>query len=168
MNTQPRNTRGMVRFVEGAAASSPARRGFFRTLAHGAALPVACALGNSASVFSAPRVLHHFESPQLELIRLLREACTVEHALMLQYLYAAFSIKPAYSGLVGSGAPGTHDLIGVAVQEMQHLGAVNGLLVSLGAAPNLVSVEFPLAPDIYPFELNLEPLTRDSLAKYVY
>jgi hypothetical protein len=87
---------------------------------------------------------------------------------MLQYLYAAFSVKPAYSGLVGSGAPGAQDLLGVAVQEMQHLGAVNRLLVTLGAAPNLVSLEFPFDPDIYPFEMNLEPLNRGSLAKYVY
>jgi hypothetical protein len=87
---------------------------------------------------------------------------------MLQYLYAAFSVKPAYSALVGSGAPGTHDLIGVAVQEMQHLGAVNRLLVSLGAAPSLVPLEFPFDPDIYPFAMNLEPLSRASLAKYVY
>jgi len=143
MNTQSRNTRGMVRFVEGAAASSPARRGFFRMLAQGAALPAACALAHSAPVFSAPRVLHHFESPQLELVRLLREACTVEHALMLQYLYAAFSVKPAYSGLVGSGAPGTHDLIGVAVQEMQHLGAVNRLLVSWALRPASCRSSFP-------------------------
>src|SRR5262249_44280868 len=113
-------------------------------------------------------LVHHFESPQLELVRLLREACTVEHALMLQYLYAAFSIRPAYAELAGAAAPGAHDLIGVAIQEMQHLGTVNRLLVTLGSAPNLTSLEFPFDPDIYPFALNLEPLSRASLAKYVY
>jgi hypothetical protein len=179
----------MVRIIDdGSGASDPGRRSFFhRVLAHGAALPAAYALANSVSAFAQPsarseppagvpaashkqqgRVLHHFESPYLELVRLVREACTVEHALMLQYLYAAFSVKPAYSGLVGSGAPGTDDLIGVAVQEMQHLSAVNRLLVALGAAPNLVPLEFPFEPDIYPFEFNLEPLDRASLAKYVY
>jgi len=178
MTTHSRNPRGMVRFAdEGLGASDPGRRSFLhRMLAHGAALPAASALASSMSAFAETpasvepraRVVHHFESPYLELVRLLREACTVEHALLLQYLYAAFSVKPAYSGLVGSGAPGAHDLIGVAVQEMQHLGAVNRLLVTLGASPNLVPLEFPFEPDIYPFELNLEPLTRASLAKYVY
>jgi hypothetical protein len=189
MKKESPGRRGMVRIIDDEAeAGDPGRRSFLhRVLAQGAALPAAYALANSVSAFaqgnarSEPpasavlatrerraHVVHHFESPHLELIRLLREACTVEHALMLQYLYAAFSVKPAYSGLVGSGAPGAHDLIGVAVQEMQHLGAVNRLLVSLGAAPNLVPLEFPFEPDIYPFELNLEPLNRYSLAKYVY
>jgi hypothetical protein len=158
----------MVRIlVNESEASDPGRRSFLRrVLVRGAALPAAYALADSVPALA--HVVHHFESPQLELVRLLREACTVEHALMLQYLYAAFSIKPAYSALVGGGAPGAHDLIGVAIQEMQHLGAVNRLLVSLGAAPNLLSLEFPFEPDIYPFEFNLEPLSRNSLAKYVY
>ncbi|HKA43600.1 MAG TPA: ferritin-like domain-containing protein [Burkholderiales bacterium] len=180
-NSMPTRTRrGAVRIVEDApAACNASRRSFFhQLLAHGAALPAACALANPLSALagaraaSAPqqraRVQHHFESPQLELVRLLREACTVEHALMLQYLYAAFSVKPAYARLTGAGAPGAHDLIGVAIQEMQHLGSVNRLLVRLGAAPSLVPLEFPLEPDIYPFELSLEALGPRTLAKYVY
>jgi Ferritin-like len=180
MKTQAQNRRCMVRVSEdGPATCDTGRRSFFhRILAHGAALPAAYVLSNSTSAVAqtpAPtstqrraRVVHYFESPYLELVRLLREACTVEHALLLQYLYAAFSVKPAYSGLVGEGAPSAHDLVGVAIQEMQHLSAVNQLLFSLGAAPNLVPVEFPIEPDIYPFEMSLEPLTRASLAKYVY
>jgi ferritin-like protein len=181
------NRRGMVRMSDDAPGTcDTGRRSFFhRILAQGAALPAAVALANSMSAFaqastesgptartapatSTKRVVHHFESPYLELVRLLREACTVEHALLLQYLYAGFSVKPAYAGLVGVGAPGAHDLIGVAIQEMQHLSAVNRLLVSLGAAPSLVALEFPFEPDIYPFEMSLEPLSRASLAKYVY
>ena len=180
MKTQAHNRRGMVRMSDdGPGTCDTERRSFFhRILAHGAALPAAYALANSMPALAQTptaagsqrraRVVHYFESPYLELVRLLREACTVEHALLLQYLYAAFSVKPTYSELVGAGAPGAHDLIGVAIQEMQHLSAVNQLLFSLGAAPNLVSLEFPLEPDIYPFEMSLEPLTRASLAKYVY
>jgi hypothetical protein len=51
---------------------------------------------------------------------------------------------------------------------MQHLASVNRMLVDLDAAPNLVRQDFPYEPDIYPFPLNLEPLTRESVAKYVY
>src|SRR5262249_52689510 len=163
MRTQAQNRRCMVRVSDEAPEVCDAgRRSFFqRILAHGAALPTAVALANSVSAFAqtptstkrSARVVHYFESPYLELVRLLREACTVEHALLLQYLYAAFSVKPAYARLTGAGAPGAHDLIGVAIQEMQHLGSVNRLLVRLGAAPSLVPLEFPLEPDIYPFEL---------------
>lgn len=87
---------------------------------------------------------------------------------MLQYLYGAFSLKPAYGRIAGAGAPGSDDLIGVAIQEMQHLRQVNDLLVALGGTPNLIRQDFPYEPELYPFEFNLEPLTPSSLAKYVY
>src|SRR5262249_18304782 len=107
-----------------AKVSDPARRGFLRrALTQSLALPAASALTSALArgqtQRSSAHLVHHFESPQLELVRLLREACTVEHALMLQYLYAAFSIRPAYAELAGAAAPGAHDLIGVAIQEMQ-------------------------------------------------
>jgi hypothetical protein len=113
-------------------------------------------------------VARAFAKPYLELVRLLREATEIEHALMLQYLYGAFSLKPAYAAIAGTGAPGATDLVGVAIQEMQHLALVNRLLVALGAAPNLVRQDFPYEPDIYPFAFRLEPLGPSSLAKYVY
>jgi rubrerythrin len=113
-------------------------------------------------------LVRNFADPYLEMLRLLREAAEVEHALMVQYLYAAFSVKPPYQALAGFGDPNAHDLIGVAVQEMQHLGAVNRLLAELGAAPQLERQDFPYEPDIYPFAFDLEPLSRTSLAKYVY
>jgi Ferritin-like len=114
------------------------------------------------------KVVRDFASPYLELARLLREATEIEHALMLQYLYGAFSLKPEYADIAGNGAPGSTDLIGIAVQEMQHLASVNRLLAALGAAPNLIRQEFPYEPAIYPFEFSLEPLSRKSLAKYIY
>jgi hypothetical protein len=101
-------------------------------------------------------------------VRLLREAAEIEHSLMIQYLYGAFSLKPAFMELSGYGNPNAHDLLGVAVQEMQHLAAVNELLVELGAAPVFARQDFPYEPDIYPFPLNLEPLSAESLAKYTY
>jgi hypothetical protein len=130
--------------------------------------------GPQANAKAAPRpavagqIIRDFSDPYIELIRLLHEASVIEHALMVQYLYAAFSIKPAYIAVMGYGVPSATDLLGVAIQEMQHLAKVNALLLALGAAPNLVREEFPYEPDIYPFEFQLEPLSRQSLAKYVY
>ena len=58
--------------------------------------------------------------------------------------------------------------MGVAIQEMQHLNMVSNVLLALGGTPNLISQDFPYDTDIYPFPLNLQRLTRQSVAKYVY
>lgn len=114
------------------------------------------------------RVVRQFADPLLELGRLLKEAAEIEHDLMVQYLYAAFSLKPTYAALVGNGAPSADNLLGVAIQEMQHLRAVNELLAGLSYAPVLTRHDFPEEVDMYPFPFRLEPLSRTSLAKYVY
>jgi photosystem II stability/assembly factor-like uncharacterized protein len=125
------------------------------------------ALLTTASAVEA-EIIRDFDDPYLELVRLVREATEIEHALLVQYLYAAFSVKPAYQAISGIGLRDPRTLLGVAVQEMEHLRDVNRLLVALGAAPNLIRQDFPYEPDIYPFTLNLEPLSPSSLAKYVY
>jgi hypothetical protein len=117
---------------------------------------------------SQAQIVRDFAHPRLELTRLLHEAAEIEHALMAQYLYAAFSLKPEYELVRGVGAPSSQDLVGVAIQEMQHLGAVNRILVELGAAPHLGRQDFPYEPDLYPFPFHLEPMSRHSLAKYVF
>ena len=136
---------------EAAHESHESRRLFLQqAVTCGATLPVLAGLTGPAwgatkmaPETTGPRVVRSFNDTYLELVRLLREACGVEHALMLQYLYGAFSLTPAYRTLAGSGTPGADTLLGVAVHEMQHLASVNQLLVLLGAAPNLLSAEFP-------------------------
>lgn len=123
---------------------------------------------SAAAAMPGAEIVRDFEDPYLELVRLLREASEIEHALLVQYLYAAYSLRPAYVALQGFGFANANDLIGVAVQEMQHLQKVNELLGDLGAAPNLVRQDFPYEPDIYPFAFDLEPLSRTTLAKYVF
>lgn len=116
---------------------------------------------------SAP-VHRDFSNPYLELVRLLREAAEIEHDLMVQYLYGALSLKPDYAELVGNPLPNASSFMGVIIQEMQHLGAVNRLLVELEAAPVLTRQDFPYESEIYPFAFALEPLSPSSLAKFTY
>jgi hypothetical protein len=92
----------------------------------------------------------------------------MEHALLVQYIYAAFSLKPSYESIGASGSSDEMNLLKIAIDKMMHLGAVNRLLVALGAAPHLSPPGFPVAPGVYPFELNLEPLSRRSLARHLY
>jgi len=104
---------------------------------------------------------------RLDTIRLLHEACEVEHSLMLQYLYAAYSIKPQYEALAGS-VDEPRSFIGIAVEEMHHLREVNRILVELGGAPNLTRQDFPIEPSIYPFDMKLERLSRASAGRYAF
>src|SRR5690606_24012914 len=74
-----------------------------------------------------------FDDPYLELIRLLKEGSEIEQDLMVQYLYSAYALKPEYAGIVGAPAPNGTSLMGIVIEEMQHLRGVNRLLVELGA-----------------------------------
>ena len=165
----------------GTPASLP-RRQFVRVVLQAAALPTAySALGGPSAHAATPegggtpltgsdavQIVRDFQDPYLELLRLLNVAAEIEHGLMVQYLYCAFSIKPRYAALTGYGVPTPNDILGIAVQEMQHLGKVNNLLGALGAAPVLIREDFPFEPDIIPFRFCLEPASRASLAKYVW
>ena len=124
--------------------------------------------GAFAQTHGTSPVYRDFADPYLELIRLLREAAEIEHDLMIQYLYGAFSLKPAYAELVGGAQPEPRSFLGVTIEEMQHLGAVNRLLVELDAAPVLSRQDFPYETDIYPFPFELAPLGPVSLAKFTY
>jgi hypothetical protein len=165
--------------------SSPGRRHFFREVAmHGASIPVvhfalsasfggeargAPGSARSAASESRPgRPGPDFSSPYLELARRLREAAQIEQALMLQYFYAAASPRSAYLTAIDSRTPGSVDLAGVAMQKMQHLATVNRLLVALGVEPTLLPAEFPYDLEAYPFTCALAPLSRKSLAEYLY
>ncbi len=112
-------------------------------------------------------VQQDFSDPYLELVRLLKEAAEIEQDLLVQYLYSAYALKPAYAQLVGTPTPNATSLMGVIIQEMQHLGGVNRLLVELDARPVLTRQDFPYETDIYPFPFELAPLGAVNLAKFV-
>ena len=121
-----------------------------------------------ADTYGESPIYRDFSDPYLELIRLLREAAEIEHDLMVQYLYGAFSLKPAYAELIGGAQPDPSSFLGVTIEEMQHLGAVNRLLVELEAAPRLSRQDFPYETDLYPFAFELVPLNPVSLARFTY
>lgn len=94
----------------------------------------------------------------------------IEHGLMVQYLYAAYSLG-------GPQVPEEHRervrcwqeiILGIAKEEMGHLISVQNVLRLIGAPLNLGRDDYPWDTPFYPFAFMLEPLTLDSLAKYVY
>jgi hypothetical protein len=104
--------------------------------------------------------------PRDEAVFLLTAAAEIEHALMVQYLYAAYSVRVA-----GDSEARLKDiqelLFQVAREEMGHLATVQNLLHLVGGPLNFNREHSPYASDIYPFRFKLEPLTLDSVAKYV-
>lgn len=102
--------------------------------------------------------------PRDEAVFLLTAAAEIEHALMAQYLYAAYSLRVA-AGPEVQTLQGL--LLQIAREEMGHLITVQNLLQLLGGPFNFSREHSPYASEIYPFRFKLEPLTLDSLAKYV-
>jgi Ferritin-like len=110
---------------------------------------------------------------RLKAIYLLQIAAEIEHALMVQYLYAAYAIDERFAEgrddeLLATIMRWKRDIRAVARQEMAHLITVQNLLIALGADADLNRENnFLLHPDEYPFPVCFEPLSLRSLAKYV-
>jgi Ferritin-like len=105
---------------------------------------------------------------------LLHTAAEIEHALLVQYLYAAYSL--ADGGFLGAAVPSDggdltkrwrQTITRIAKEEMAHLLTVQNLLRFIGGPLNFDREDFPFLAFLYPFRFNLEPLTKTSLAKYV-
>lgn len=94
----------------------------------------------------------------------------IEHCLMVQYLYAGYSLGgPQVPERHRAMVRGWQEIIlGIAKEEMGHLITVQNVLRLIGAPLNLGREDFPWDVPFYPFPFSLEPLTLDSLAKYVY
>lgn len=116
------------------------------------------------------------ESPPSEFSRrdyvafLLSIDAEIEHCLMIQYLYGAYSlggeqVPSAYRGLVREWQ---EVILGIAKEEMGHLMSVQNVLRLIGAPLHLERDDYPWDTPFYPFPFMLEPLTLDSLAKYVF
>lgn len=104
------------------------------------------------------------------LTMLLHIDAEIEHGLMLQYLYSAYSI----------GGPQIPDkykdkvktwqqiILGIAKEEMGHFVSVQNVLKLIGAPLNFGRESYPWDTPFYPFPFTLEKFTIDSLAKYIY
>src|SRR5262249_21928802 len=91
-----------------------------------------------------PFVIEHREA----LIYMLCQAAELEHGIMCQYLFAAFSLKQrADEGLSESEVDAVtrwrRQISHVATQEMLHLALVHNLLSAVGAAPHLARPNLP-------------------------
>lgn len=92
-----------------------------------------------------------------DLIDTLSMAAEIEHAIMCQYLYAAFSLDRANPALSPEHTETVRtfaiEMLKIARQEMEHLGIVMNLLISVGAAPDLDRPNLPLQPNYYAIDL---------------
>lgn len=106
------------------------------------------------------------------LVMLLHVAAEIEHGLMVQYLYAAYSLG-------GPDADATPErqamirrwrasLLKVAKEEMGHLLTVQNVLCLIGAPVHFGREDYPWTIPYYPYPFRLEKLTRSSLACYVH
>lgn len=99
--------------------------------------------------------------PVDELIFLLHTAAEIEHSLLAQYLYAAWSLPDA-----NPQRRWRERLIAIAREEMGHLLSVQNVLVGLGGSFNFEREDYPFN-EFYPFPFRLEALSIPMIARVV-
>ena len=110
-----------------------------------------------------------------ELIFLLSEAATLEHMIMCQYLFAAFSLKRDVSeGVTAAQLEAIKRwervVSFVATQEMLHLALVSNLLTAVGSNPFFHHPNFPQRAKYYPpgVQLALLPFGEHALQHFLH
>src|SRR5215208_6001854 len=110
-----------------------------------------------------------------ELTYLLCQAAELEHAVMCEYLYAAFSLK-------STAGPGLRDdqlevvegwrrvILDIAREEMLHWAVVQNLLAAVGSAPYVSRPHMPHQARGYPpgVQFRLLPFGEAALQHFVY
>ncbi len=130
-----------------------------------------------------PEVLGGLDAPERplavenrgQLIYLLREAAELEHGIMCQYLFAAFSLKQSTAEGVSPERlekiqKWRRTVLEVARQEMLHLALVQNLLTSIGAAPHLGRPNLPSPAHYFPpgVQLALMPFGERALRHFLF
>jgi ferritin-like protein len=97
------------------------------------------------------------------LIYTLGKAAELEHLIMLQYLFAAFSLKQHVNEGISADQlvaiqRWRRSLLNIGAQEMLHLALVQNLLTAVGAAPRLARPNFPMPAYSYPAGVRIELL----------
>jgi hypothetical protein len=119
----------------------------------------------------APFVIEHREA----LIYMLCQAAELEHGIMCQYLFAAFSLKQrADEGLTPEELEAVtrwrRTIAHVATEEMLHLALVQNVLSAIGAAPHLTRPNLPAPAHHYPAGVNLTlvPFGEPALQHFMF
>jgi ferritin-like protein len=119
----------------------------------------------------APFVIEHREA----LVYMLCEAAELEHGIMCQYLFAAFSLKQsADEGLTPQELEAVtrwrRTIAHVATEEMLHLALVQNVLSAIGAAPHLTRPNLPAPAHHYPagVTLTLVPFGEQALRHFMF
>ena len=119
----------------------------------------------------APFVIEHREA----LIYMLCQAAELEHGIMCQYLFAAFSLKESVDeGLTPDELAAVtrwqRQILSVAAGEMLHLALVHNLLSAIGAAPHLSRPNLPAPAGHYPagVQLALLPFGDQALRHFMF
>ena len=119
----------------------------------------------------APFVIEHREA----LIYMLCEAAELEHGIMCQYLFAAFSLKQREDeGLTKAELAAVdrwrRGISHVATEEMLHLALVHNLLSAIGAAPHFGRPNLPAPAHHYPAGVNLTlvPFGEQALRHFMF
>src|SRR5436309_3069181 len=110
-----------------------------------------------------------------ELTYLLCQAAELEHGLMCQYLYAAFSLKAAAGPGLGEEQLETVErwrstILAISAEEMLHWALVQNLLTAVGSAPFVSRPHLPHQAKGYPpgVQLRLLPFGEAALQHFVY
>jgi hypothetical protein len=109
------------------------------------------------------------------LLRLLTEACELEHGLACSYLYSAMTLRqePAGQQLLPEQAilvrQWASQVYFVASQEMLHLAQAWNLLTALGGTPYYLRPNFPQDTKYYPLHMRLalEPYGEAALRRFI-
>jgi Ferritin-like len=116
-------------------------------------------------------VIEHREA----LIYMICQAAELEHALMCEYLFAAFSLKDGVDEGVSEAQLEAiqrwrSTVLGVAAQEMLHLALTANMLSALGASPHLSRPNLPQPARHYPASVRLAllPFGEQSLRHFMY
>jgi hypothetical protein len=99
--------------------------------------------------------------PRDEVVFLIHTAAEIEHSLLAQYLFAAYSL-PTTNPHRGWRST----LLQIAREEMGHLMSAQNMLLALGAPMNFEREDFPYNA-FYPYPFELRPVSIQSLARYV-
>jgi len=110
-----------------------------------------------------------------ELTYLLSQAAELEHGLMCEYLYAAFSLKSTVDpGLRADQLAAVERwrgmIFGIAAEEMLHWAMVQNLLTAVGSAPYVSRPHMPHQARGYPpgVQVRLLPFGEAALEHFVY